>query len=113
MFSTKISWQLIGASMAEVCKDLPLNKPMAKNIRGKAIMMVNLDGQAYAMQDKCPHQGKRLSDGWCEDGRIVCPFHRYSFDLKTGEGMGTRIDIYKIEEREDGIYIGIPYFSFF
>ena len=65
------------------------------------------DGELTALIDKCPHQGKRLSDGWCEENKVVCPYHRYSFDLKTGLGSGTGIDVFPLSEREDGLYVGI------
>lgn len=30
--------------------------------------------------DECPHRGARLSQGWVEDGCLVCPYHGWRFD---------------------------------
>jgi nitrite reductase/ring-hydroxylating ferredoxin subunit len=41
---------------------------------------------------------------------VVCPLHRYDFDLKTGKGLSGVADTlttYPIEFREDGVYLGI------
>lgn len=33
-----------------------------------------------AAADSCPHRGARLSQGWVEDGCLVCPYHGWRFD---------------------------------
>jgi phenylpropionate dioxygenase-like ring-hydroxylating dioxygenase large terminal subunit len=38
------------------------------------------DGTIQALPNACPHMGAMLSAGWCEDGKIVCPFHALAFD---------------------------------
>ena len=41
---------------------------------------------------------------------IVCPLHRYSFDLETGKatsGGAFAIKLYPIKTTEDGVYVGI------
>lgn len=37
-----------------------------------------------AFQNKCPHAGGSLSEGWVENDSIVCPVHRHKFDIKNG-----------------------------
>jgi 3-phenylpropionate/trans-cinnamate dioxygenase ferredoxin subunit len=62
------------------------------------------------VQNTCPHAGGILSGGWCKNGHIVCPIHRYEYSLQTGRGaigQGDYIDIYPVEERVDGVYIGL------
>jgi len=54
-------------------------------IEGKPLLITYFEGAAYAMSDICPHMGGKLSDGVFEDGKIVCPVHHASFDVKTGE----------------------------
>lgn len=38
------------------------------------------DGAVGAAIDECPHRGARLSQGWVEQGIIVCPYHGWSFE---------------------------------
>jgi len=77
---------------------------------GKTICLVGYDNQVFALSAKCPHAGGDLTQGWCKDGKLICPIHRYSFDLKTGkgsEGQNDYIDSYPIEIRDGLVYIGI------
>lgn len=79
-------------------------------VNGKKLCIVKNAGQLYVVQNTCPHAGGILSDGWCKNGNLVCPIHRWEYNLKTGrgaEGQGNYIDTYPLENRPDGIYVGI------
>lgn len=79
-------------------------------LEGKKICLVKHENNLYAMQNTCPHAGGILSGGWCKDGHLICPIHRYEYNLKTGRGaagQGDYIDIYPVEKRSDGVYIGV------
>ena len=81
-------------------------------VKGDALCFVRLHGTLHALRDVCPHQGKPLSGGWCEDGHVVCPWHRIQFEPRTGRsrhGMCSNVEVFPLEERADGVYIGIPY----
>jgi len=41
-------------------------------------------GEVFATQGSCPHAGGPLADGFIGNGKVVCPFHAYRFDLATG-----------------------------
>lgn len=78
-------------------------------INGKKLCLIRHHNQLYAVQNTCPHADGILSGGWCKDGQVVCPIHRYTYNLATGrgaKGQGDYIDTYPIEERIDGVYIG-------
>jgi nitrite reductase/ring-hydroxylating ferredoxin subunit len=42
------------------------------------------DGQAWAMDDRCPHMGFPLHRGTVEDGLVTCHWHHARFDLASG-----------------------------
>ncbi len=78
-------------------------------VNGKKLCLIKNDQKIYVVQHACPHAGGILSGGWCKEGNIVCPIHRYEYDLTTGrgaKGQGDYIDIYPTEMREDGLYVG-------
>jgi nitrite reductase (NADH) small subunit len=52
--------------------------------QGTTVCIARVQGQLAALQDECPHQGAPLSEGSIEDGRVVCLWHGWSFDPKTG-----------------------------
>lgn len=93
----------------------------ASAIRMDAVQRAEAEGRIYCvahtqkgffvLDDRCPHNGFSLSKGWCSDDHaVVCPLHRYRFDLKTGRaksGIADYVRSYPCELREDGLYIGI------
>lgn len=80
---------------------------------GKNICLVGFEGQVYALSSVCPHAGADLSEGLCVNGKIVCPYHRYTYNLATGkggEGQNDFVATYPVNIMDDEIYIGISSF---
>lgn len=48
------------------------------------------DGRPLVLDDRCPHDGGPLSDGWLEGDRVVCARHQWEFDAGTGRCLGRR-----------------------
>ena len=55
---------------------------------GVAVAVFNLDGEYFAIQDICPHDGGELANGELEGEVIVCPRHGARFSVRTGEVLG-------------------------
>lgn len=53
------------------------------------ILVVNLDGEYYALEDKCSHEDFELSAGPVDaaSGQIECVLHGARFCLKSGEAL--------------------------
>jgi nitrite reductase/ring-hydroxylating ferredoxin subunit len=49
-----------------------------------------IDGQLYAYTLVCPHLGGPLEEASEQDGCVVCPWHGYRFDLRTGRSADDR-----------------------
>jgi nitrite reductase/ring-hydroxylating ferredoxin subunit len=114
MFKTVIDWVLLYKSAEEPLKRIPLNKAISITVSGKKICLVHTPAGIKAIEDRCPHNGFQLSKGWCTaDGTaVVCPLHRYAFDLETGRtrgGSGGAARVYPLEVRDDGMYIGFEH----
>lgn len=83
----------------------------AITVQGKKLCAVKSGTEIFVTQAYCPHAGAGLSGGWCKEGKLICPFHRYAYDLVTSRGatgQGDYIDVYPIEKRADGVYVGLP-----
>ena len=52
------------------------------------ILIANVDGSYYALDNKCPHMGGALSGGDLEGATLVCPRHGAKFDVRTGKSVG-------------------------
>lgn len=43
------------------------------------------EAQYFALNDICPHRGAPLSEGYLESDKVLCPWHCFDFNLRTGE----------------------------
>jgi 3-phenylpropionate/trans-cinnamate dioxygenase ferredoxin subunit len=50
-------------------------------------LLCNVDGDIYAIEDVCTHDGGELDQGWLEGCRIMCPRHGAFFDVTTGAAL--------------------------
>ncbi len=87
---------------------------------GHSIGIFRIDGRFYALLNRCPHAGAELCRGklmgWMESDRpgeyrfdserplLVCPWHGWEFDVKTGQSyfdpIRTRARAYNVEVEE-------------
>ena len=56
----------------------------AVRIGREDIMVCNVDGTIYAIEDVCTHDGGQLDQGCLEGCVIECPRHGAKFDVTTG-----------------------------
>jgi nitrite reductase/ring-hydroxylating ferredoxin subunit len=64
--------------LLEVAKvdEIPPGKMKHVEFNGKEIVISNVGGKFYAMDDRCGHMNARLSMGnMSNDGIVTCPFH--------------------------------------
>lgn len=77
----------------------------AYTVGERVIAVANIDGDLFAFDDSCTHQGCSLSEGTLESMEIECPCHGGRFDITSGEVVGgpppEAIDCFEARE-EDG-----------
>lgn len=71
------SFLVVQAEDLERCCEL-ISKYHAKKER----IIVESEGKRYSILRWCPHQGGDLKCGWIENGNLVCPRHRWQYNLK-------------------------------
>lgn len=65
--------------------DLPLEGKVKEFVvNGRALCVATVDGTVCVLDGTCPHEGGPLGEGSIEGGKLVCPWHAYAFDVKTG-----------------------------
>ena len=76
---------------------------------GKEFCVAQIKGVLSVCAAKCPHAGARMAQGYVDAlGNIVCPLHRYRFEMNRGRnvsGEGYYLKVYVVEERADGVYV--------
>ena len=53
-------------------------------VEGRPLCVANVDGSICVLDGTCPHEGGPLGEGTIEGGKLVCPWHAYAFDVRTG-----------------------------
>lgn len=77
------------ADFIPVCKifDIPDPGKEVFEVEEKFIVVFHLDGEWYALDDRCTHDGGPLGQGWIEGFQIICPRHGARFDIRTGQAL--------------------------
>jgi 3-phenylpropionate/trans-cinnamate dioxygenase ferredoxin subunit len=78
-------------------------------VKGKKICIARYKEEWYAFGYKCPHASGIMSEGYLDAiGNVVCPVHRYKFNLKNGRntsGEGYYLKTYPVEVRGEAIFV--------
>lgn len=64
--------------------DIPPGTMKGVKARGKEILVANVDGEAYAIGDRCTHMRARLHKGKLEGTIVECPWHGTRYDVTDG-----------------------------
>jgi|SRR5687767_1196153 len=90
---------------------LKFGQAMPIQIDERWFVVCNDRGQFYLADNACPHAGGSLGKGTLNDGCIVCPVHRWPWNLRTGlTGSGLhhiRLKRYRCEIRTGKLYVDI------
>ena len=109
MVDDRLNWIKIAESEAEL--NFHTNN-IAEVLAGeRTICIVKFQQELFAFSNKCPHASGLFIDGYVDAmGNVVCPIHRYKFCMRNGRnitGEGYFLKHWKVEVRDDGIYVGL------
>ena len=97
----------------ELCRTADVEEGVGKpfSIDGNHLAVYRYEDDFYACDNRCPHMGYPLSEGSVRDGVLICHWHHWEFDLKTGGCFltnGDDVASFPIEVRDDVLFVGIP-----
>jgi 3-phenylpropionate/trans-cinnamate dioxygenase ferredoxin subunit len=85
--------------------EIPPGEMRKLTFEDKEILIVNIDGMFYAINNKCTHMGGDLSKGDLEGKIVKCPRHGSKFDVTTGEAVkGPKILFVNFNTENIGTY---------
>jgi 3-phenylpropionate/trans-cinnamate dioxygenase ferredoxin subunit len=96
-----------------LCKtsDLKVGEKMAVEVSNESILLVNCNGEFYAVSNLCTHEQVELVNRFLMDEEIVCPAHLSRFKLKTGEVSNppttTALRTYKTVVKNEEVYVEV------
>ena len=79
--------------------------------QGVTAVLINLDGVICAIDNTCPHSGGPLGEGMLVGETIQCPWHRWRYNVRTGEKVGNpdfKVPTYPVHHDGDLISLTIP-----
>lgn len=93
-------------------QDLPLGgRKLVFAPGGETILLLNVEGEFYAMENSCPHAGASMASGSCESHVLTCPAHGLKFNVKNGQCTASpqmMIPLYEVLIREGQLWLKPP-----
>jgi len=78
---------------------------------GEHIVLANVEGDIYAVEDECSHQEYPLSDGELDGTTLECIYHGACFDVTDGSATQLPaikgVKSYDVEVRDSEIYVSV------
>ena len=109
MTEKKYTWHKIADHINEL--DFADNNIVVVEVAGKKMCIGKFKEEIFAFAYKCPHAAGILAEGYIDAlGNIVCPVHRYKYDMKNGRnvsGEGYYLIHWPVQFMDDGVYIGV------
>lgn len=96
--------------LAVKISDLAKDSGKSLEIEGRKVALFHADGKYYALEDSCIHRGGPLGGGHLEGMTVICPWHAWSFDVKTGEchtTPGAKQKTYPTKTENGNIYVNL------
>ena len=118
--------------MIEVCKVGDINHGESKVVKviGVEVGIFNIDDEYYALLNSCNHQrgpvctgdirrrvdgdipemGRPPNEYFTEDYVVICPWHGWAYDIKTGSHAGDpdiKIPTYDVVVKDQIVYIDV------
>src|SRR3984893_4157765 len=76
------SWHTVATA-----NEIPPDRVAVFHVGDHEVAVCNVDGQFYAIDDLCTHDGGSLDQGELDDSEIECPRHGARFDVRTGAAV--------------------------
>jgi nitrite reductase (NADH) small subunit len=88
--------------------EIPSDHGLCVQAGGREIALFNVGGKVYAIDQICPHAGGPLAEGAVHGDQVMCPWHGWEFNVKTGTcafNAAIKQDVFKVKEDGDDVYV--------
>lgn len=85
-------------------------KVMEVDAAGLGICLANVNGELRAVDNRCPHRGAPLGQGWMEGESVVCPWHSWTFHLATGAAeypVHERVEVFPVRVEGEDVLVSV------
>ena len=92
-------------------EECPPGKILGLGAGNERIVLVNVEGEMYALLDRCSHQDFPLSDGELDGYRLECIYHGAVFDVCTGRALQLPairpVKTFPVEVRDGAVFVQV------
>jgi nitrite reductase (NADH) small subunit len=88
----------------------PMDEAKEFSCGARAVCIANVNGTYSAMDNVCPHRGGPLGQGMIEGGKVVCPWHGWAWDSKTGAtelDSNIKVQVYAMKIENGDVLVGL------
>ncbi|MEM8529991.1 MAG: Rieske 2Fe-2S domain-containing protein [Chloroflexota bacterium] len=93
--------------------EIPPGKLHYVDVDGLPIALANVAGTIYAFSDSCRHEGGPLSAGVLIEDTITCPWHGWTYSVRTGKAIvppvGIRIPVYEVSVEDEDVFVVVDW----
>lgn len=68
-------------------EECPPGACLERVVGDRIVALFNVDGEVFALDGVCPHQGGPLGQGELRANIVTCPWHGWQFDVRTGHNL--------------------------
>jgi len=89
---------------------LASTRPIAVKLGGRQIALFLRQGEVFACDNRCPHEGYPLVEGALDaDCVLTCHWHNWKFDLKTGQTLygGDALRMYPVRAQDGAVWLDL------
>ncbi|WMW21398.1 Rieske (2Fe-2S) protein [Methanolobus mangrovi] len=88
--------------------DVKEGKMKPVEVGGSRILLIRIDGEIFAIENRCPHMNCPLQGGILLDHSIKCSCHSWTFDLRTGAYVASdkiKVNVYETQVMDGSISV--------
>jgi nitrite reductase (NADH) small subunit len=90
---------------------LPPGSVMEAEVGEGTYAICNVGGELSALEGICPHAGGPLGQGNVDGDRLICPWHAWEYDCRTGVNdydENVKLAKFPVKVEGDDILIDVP-----
>jgi 3-phenylpropionate/trans-cinnamate dioxygenase ferredoxin subunit len=82
--------------------EISVGKMKNVKLEDKEVLIANVNGNYYAIANRCTHRGGDLSKGSLDGNIVTCPLHGSKFDVTTGKAIsGPKIAFFRAKTNDE------------
>ena len=90
--------------------ELPPGQCREVLVGSKPVALFNVDGVFYALSNMCLHRGGPLGQGLLSGTAVMCPWHAWTWDVRTGEhtvNPELKVPRYEVKLEEGQVLVSV------